>query len=239
MATVHTINTLTAKIRQRADQIGSTTFDDTSELKLWIRASLVQLQEMLCQEDEEWYTNTVPLTLHAGIEAYSMPSDMRRLNSVYALYAFGANRQRLQQFDKEDYGALNYPSLAGKPLMYRLYRNLLYIQPTPTADIFNALEIVYTPERRHPVLDYTQIDDMLPSGADEWVVLDVLQKMSVKTRLQNMDDILKSKAQQEARLRKLLRTRSDVAPRMRDAWRTSQQPMGYSAPQGPLVWVTA
>lgn len=239
MATIHTINTLTAKVRQRADQIGSTTFDDASELKLWIRASLVQLQEMLCQEDEDWYTSTVPLTLHAGIEAYSMPSDMRRLNGVYALYNYGANRIRLEQFDKENFGAMNYPSTVPKPLCYRLYRNLLYIQPTPTVDIYNALEVVYTPEKKHPVLDYTQIDDMLPSGADEWVVLDVLQKMSVKTRLQNMDDILKSKSQQEARLRKLLRTRSDIAPRMRDAYRSTQQPIGYSAPQGPLVWVTA
>lgn len=239
MAQTQTLANLITKVRQRADQIGSTTFDDVTELKPWVRASLRQLYDLFCQQDNDWYTTSAPLSLLAGIEAYTVPQDLKRLGNVYALYNGGNSRVKLTEFAYDDFGALSNSGLSRPALQYRLIRNLLYIQPVPTSDIFNAIELQYTPEHRHSLLDYTPIDDVMPSGADEWIVLDVLQKMSVKTRLQNMDDILKSKAEVQARLLNSIRTRSDKAPVMRDGRRPSRMPQTAGNPSGPLFWATA
>lgn len=233
MANIQTINTLVTRVRQRSDQIGSDTFDDQTELKPWIRGSLSQLYEILCQRAVDYYTTCRPISLIAGQEAYSLPSDFKQLQDIFVLYNGGQARQQMRNFGVDEFGALNRPSYNTAPLRYRLMRNLLYVQPVPQWDAFNALEMHYTPHYRAPLLDYSTIDEVLPDGWEEWAVLDVLQKMSVKTRLQNMDDILKSKAQQEARLIAGSSIRDGFAPVMRDAYLGRNY---AGRPSGPLVW---
>lgn len=234
MADVQTINTLVTRVRQRSDQIGSDTFDDATELKPWIRGSLSQLYEILCQRAVDYYTTCRPISLIAGQEAYTLPSDFKQLQDIFVLYAGGQQRQQMRNFGVDEFGALNSPAYHTAPLRYRLMRNLIYIQPVPQFDAFNALEMHYVPQYRAPLLDYSPIDEVLPDGWEEWAVLDVLQKMSVKTRLQNMDDILKSKAQQEARLISASSIRDGFAPVMRDAYRHTSFYGGR--PAGPLYW---
>lgn len=232
-----TINLLVARVRQRSDQINSQTFDDASELKVWIRGSLAQLYDLLCQRASDYYTTCRPVSLIAGQEAYSLPSDFKSLADIYALYNGGKNRLRLRSFDIDDFGALNGPMAPTGDFSYRIMRNLLYVQPTPQVDYYNALELHYVPQYRGPLLDYTSIDDVLPNGWDEWVTLDVLQKMSVKARLLNMDDIIKSKMQMENRLLTSASIRDAYAPVMRDGTINN----GYGLytqgpPMGPLYW---
>lgn len=234
MANVQTVNLLVSRIRQRSDQINSTTFDDLTELKPWIRSSLAQLYEMTAQSSQDYYTTCRPLSLTAGQEAYSLPSDFKSLQNIYALYNGGVSRMQLREFAVDDLGALNNPYILPAPLSYRIMRNMIFLAPVPGADAFNALEIYYTPQYRAPLLDYTTIDEVLPDGFDEWVVLDVLQKMSVKTRLQNMDDILKSKQMMEARFTSGIANRGAYAPVMRDGTRRRSLSPGTSG--GPLYW---
>ena len=233
MANIQTINQLVTRVRQRSDQIGSDTFDDATELKPWIRGSLSQLYEIMCQRAVDYYTTCRPISLIAGQEAYSLPSDFKQLQDIFVLYSGGQLRQQMRNFSVDEFGALHRPSYNTAPLRYRLMRNLIYIQPVPQFDAFNALEMHYVPHYRGPLLDYSTIDEVLPDGWEEWAVLDVLQKMSVKTRLQNMDDILKSKAQQEARLIAASAIRDGFAPVMRDAYRGAT--FG-GQPSGPLIW---
>lgn len=239
MATSQSINQIVTKLRQRADQINSSTFDDATELKLWVRASLVQLHEIFTQRCTDWHTQSAPLSLIAGQEAYSVPSDFKSLGNVYMLYNGGQGRTKLSEFDYDDLGAFNAPIYNQAPLRYRLIRNLIYIQPVPMVDAHNAIEITYTPQHRAPLLDYSPIDEVMPPGYDEWIVLDCLQKMAIKTRLQNMDDIIKSKGELQARLIAGISSRSDQAPRMRDAMRSRYAPGQYGSPAGPLYWATA
>ncbi len=232
-----TINLLVARVRQRSDQINSQTFDDASELKVWIRGSLAQMYDMLCQRSADYYTTCRPVSLTAGQEAYSLPSDFKSLADIYVLYSGGKNRLRMRSFDTDDFGALNTPQAPNGNFSYRLMRNLLYIQPTPQYDYYNALEIHYTPQYRGPLLDYTSIDDVLPDGWDEWVTLDVLQKMCVKARLLNMEDIIKSKQQIESRLLTSASIRDAYAPVMRDGTiNYGDNIYTQGPPTGPLYW---
>ena len=233
---IQTINLLVARIRQRSDQINSQTFDDASELKVWIRASLAQLYDMLGQRSSDYYTTARPISLIAGRESYCLPSDFKSLADIYVLYNGGFNRVRMRPFSIDDFGALNTPMSAGA-YTYRLMRNMLYIQPTPQLDYYNALEMHYVPQYRAPLLDYTSIDEVLPNGWDEWVTLDVLQKMSIKARLLNMDDIIKSKQQIEARLLTSASIRDAYAPVMRMGGHDSQALSWMQGqPSGPVYW---
>ena len=234
---IQTINSLVARVRQRSDQINSQTFDDASELKVWIRGSLAQLYDILCQRAADYYTTCRPLSLIAGQEAYSMPSDFKSLADIYVLYNGGKNRLRMRSFNIDDFGALNMPGMAAGNYSYRIMRNLLYIQPTPTADYYNALEIHYVPQYKAPLLDYTSIDEVMPNGWDEWVTLDVLQKMCVKARLLNMEDILKSKTAIENRLLTSSSIRDAYAPVMRDgSVHNGESFLTQGPPTGPIYW---
>lgn len=226
-----TVNSLITRIRQRSDQINSQTFDDATELRLWVHGSLSQLYDILGQRSSNYYSTCRPLSLISGQEAYSMPSDFRNLHDIFMLYNGGKSRLRIKPFNVDDFGA---PT---GTLSYRIMRNLLYLQPTPMADYYNALEIHYTPQYRAPLLDYSSIDEVLPNGWEEWVVLDVLQKMCVKARLLNMQDILQSKQQIESRLLVSACNRDAYAPVMRDGTYNSSASYGaQGAPSGPVYW---
>lgn len=230
------LNQLVSRVRQRSDQINSQTFDDASELKPWIRGSLAQLYDMLCLRAGDYYTTCRPLSLIAGQEAYPLPSDFKSLTDVYVLYSGGKDRLRIPSFNIDDFGRLNDPGPAGAPVGFRIMRNLIYVQPTPVGDYYNAMEIHYVPHYRAPLLDYTSIDEVLPNGWEEWVVLDVLQKMSVKARLLNMDDILKTKQAQEVRLLQSASIRDAYAPVMRDGYAERGNMRTVGAPMGPIYW---
>ena len=236
MPTETTINLLVRRVRQRADQINSMTFDDATELKPWIKQSLAQLYEIMVSRYNDYYVTVRPLSLMASTDVYTLPSDFRCLHDVWMLGSGGVSRSRLQQFNAEEYAQASQMWNCAGPRRYRVMRNLLFLDPAPMADATNALEIWYTPMYRAPMLDYTPLDDVLPLGWEEWAVLDVLMKMAVKTRLLNSGDISASKKDVEARLISSAAIRTSDAPRMRDMFSTYQTPWLTGTPQGPAYW---
>lgn len=239
MANAATINLLVRRVRQRADQINSVTFDDATELKLWLRGSLAQLYEILTDRWNDWYVINRPMSLAAGAMAYALPADFRALHDVFLVGGLGAARWRLQQMQVEDMTQANYPAPSSVPMGYRLMRDMLYIMPTPKVDAFNALEVWYTPEYRAPLLDYTPISDVLPNGWEEWVILDVLLKMCHKTRLLNMEGLERERQRVETRLIGHAAIRSNDAAVMRDMYATRTRAYSSVMPQGPAYWVSA
>lgn len=209
---------LVTRVRQRSDQLNSDTFDDVTELIPACHASLAQLYEIMVSTWRDWYTIPRPLSLIGGQIAYSLPADLRALNDVFLMYNSGQGRVGLDQFDPWDLGRYTN-SLAGQyPTHYCVMRGLLYLVPGPSADAPNAVELSYVPQFKAPLLNYTPMDDVLPNGWDEWVICDVLMKMSVKTRLLNMEDIANSKKEALDRLTKAAYQRTGNARQMRDAY---------------------
>lgn len=243
MANVANINALVLKVRQRADQINSTTYNDATELKPWLKDSLAQLYEVLCSRWQDYYTIVRPLSLVAGQSTYSLPADLRALDSVWMMHNQGKSRVEMQQFEPDEMDRMQGPWSAGlcgnvRAYKYRLMRNRLWILPTPTLDAKNALELFYTPQYQPPLLDYTSIDDVLPNGWEEWVILDMLSKMAVKTRLIDLSSVETLRAATERRLLAAASIRSGVAPVMRDGTRRKifYGGAGNTTPQGAAYW---
>lgn len=239
MANAATINLLVRRVRQRADQINSMTFDDATELKLWLRGSLAQLYEILTDRWSDWYVINRPMSLAAGAMSYALPADFRALHDVFIVGGMGSARWRLKQLQPEEMTQSLSPSNLNIPLGYRLMRDMLYVLPKPVSDAPNALEIWYTPEYRAPLLDYTPISDVLPNGWEEWVVLDVLIKMCHKTRLLNMEALERERARVETRLVGHAAIRSNDAKVMRDIYAERDRSYLPIVPQGPAYWVSA
>jgi hypothetical protein len=240
MANVANINGLVAKVRQRADQINSTTYNDATELKPWLKDSLAQLYEILVSRWQDYYTIARPLSLVAGQSAYSLPADLRELDSVWMMYNAGKSRVQLKQFEADQMDALQRSStfygMGYQTYKYRIMRNRLWVLPSPNVDIKNALELFYVPQYQAPLLDYTSIDDVLPNGWEEWVVLDMLAKMAVKSRLIDLAAVETLRGATERRLLAAASIRSGIAPVMRDATRrVTLYGVGGSA-QGAAYW---
>ena len=240
MANSQSINTLVTTIRQRSNQVNSVTFDDTTELKPWIKQSLAQLYEILVSRWNNFYTVPRVLSLLQGQDAYSLPSDFRAMVNVYLLFNNGQYRQQLQLCTEEEYGKYG-PQTVGTygywPFAYFIQRSTLFLTPAPQQDYYNAIEFQYVPQYSAPLLDYSPIDDVLPNGYEEWVVLDVLLKMNGKTRLLNGDDIARQKMDQEKRLVAAAAVRDGQAPIMKDIYLADQgSTWRYGTPSGPQTW---
>lgn len=218
MANEQYIYKLVTRVRQRSDQLNSDTFDDVTELIPACHGSLAQLYEIMVSTWRDWYTIPRPLSLIGGQIAYSLPSDLRALNDVFLMFDGGKSRVGLDQFEPWDLGRCTNTLAGQMPTAYCVMRGLLYLVPGPSSDIPNAIELSYVPQYKAPLLNYTPMDDVLPNGWDEWVICDVLQKMSVKTRLSNMEDIIASKKEAFDRLTKGAYQRTGNAREMRDAY---------------------
>lgn len=237
MANSHSVVTLTALIRARTDQTNSTTFDDATELKPWVKGSLLQLNEILIQQWRDYYIVKKPLSLIAQQEMYSLPPDFRAMQDVYVLFNQGRSRWRLKLFSPNRVMRPGNLISQSAPAAYRILRNQIWFSPIPQRDVFNAIELHYTPHFHPPLLDYSSIDDVLPNGWEEWVVLDVMEKMNNKLRL---DPTQTQRAKQEmlARLMSGTHTRDGEPPVMMDVRNAG---VGYfsGVPSGPLVWASA
>lgn len=229
-----TLNQLVTRVRTRGDVVGSSTFDDAVELKPWIKGSLSQFHEILVQRFKDYYAQSVVLSFIANQDSYALPSDFRIMREVYAFTGSNFTRQRLRSFECEEYGG--GANVYG-PLRYRIVRNSIVFSPVPPRSSYNAISLSYTPHWRTPLLDYSAIDEVFPNGWEEWVVLDVLQKMNVKARILNMDDILKSKAMVEDRVIRGAFHRSGTAPRMRNRYAGNDYIGGFAGP-GPIYWAS-
>lgn len=249
MANSSTVNTLLTTIRQRFDHVNSTTFDDTTELKPWIRDSLKQLYEIIVGRWQDWYTVPSVLTLKKYQESYQLPQNFRAMVQVYMLYtnnvvASGSPtgpyyREPLMPFTMKEYGRYTSQAVYVRqwPLLYRIMNQKIYFTPTSTMDLQNAIEYWYVPQWMPPPDDDMPIDTELPNGFEEWVVADVMIKMATKLRESDRIQPLQSqKAELLDRVKSGAATRNGDAPMMTDVYNFPRWTWLNSTPGGPANW---
>jgi hypothetical protein len=244
----HSVQTLVQLVRTRTGNLNSATFDDTTELRPWIRQSMAQLYEILCSRYLDFYTVTRPMSLNRGQTSYSLPSDFRLLGAVYMIYANTGNpvsppfKRKLEPATPGEAGQYAYfnGSINLWPCKYELLRQQICFYPAPSSDMTNVVEFRYTPTFNPPLLDYTPVDRTLPYGWDEWVVLDVIQKMRGKMNM-DVEDLLKQKSEVISRIIAAASVRTDDAPQMTDIWdsRYNYNSWLMGVPVGPAYWTSS
>lgn len=249
MANSSTVNTLLTTTRQRFDHVNSQTFDDTTELKPWIRDSLKQLYEIVVQRWQDWYTVPAVMTLKQFQESYPLPANFRYMAQVYMLYTNNTTsngtptapyyREPLLPFTMKEYGRFTSQSLYIRqwPLLYRIMNSKLYLTPAPSQDLINAIEYWYVPTWQPPIDDDAPIDQELPNGFEEWVVLDTMIKMATKLR---ENDRISAMQQQKAEILDRVKSGGSVrtgdAPMMTDIYNYPRWTWLNATPGGPANW---
>jgi hypothetical protein len=229
------VYSLIATIRQRSDMGNSATFDDLVELVPWVRQSLAQMHEILVSRWVDYYTIKRPLTIQANVERYTLPSNFRAMNAVYLLFQSGGYKQQLRGMSRAEMGKYGNNLSPTCPFGFCIEANKLYLGPRPSQTYVNAIELHYTPQYRGPLLDWTTIDSELPNGWEEWVVLDVIQKMKTKIN-QNTDDVLRLKQDVQARVIAAAAIRNSEPPQMRDIFETNTFTWYNGSPGGLQTW---
>ena len=228
MANSQSITTLGVLAVARADMTNAPTFDFNAEIKPWVRQSCAQLYESLVSRWLDYYVVARPLSLLANQQSYSLPEDFRAMQEVYLLQNGGATRVQLRVMES----ALD----TGRGGMsYKIMRSQLYLGMDVDADYPNAIEFYYTPQWQGPLTDYSTIDSVLPNGWEEWVVLDVMQKMFSKMRLP-IDQVMTAKGEQAARFEAAASIRDGEAPMMVDVHNNGRYGAFGGRPSGPAVW---
>lgn len=96
-----TLTQLRARVRKRADMVGSSFIDDAADgLDAYINSALDELYDILVAGDEDRYVGTVPAALGfvAGTDAYALPADFYQAWRVEAQN--GAEYSRLGRLRK-------------------------------------------------------------------------------------------------------------------------------------------
>lgn len=195
-----TANELVKRIRLRTDQVDSPQFKD-EEIRTFIYESANQLYEIITQAYKDWYTVPTTLTLVNGQESYDLPDDVRRIEAVYLISANG-NRFPLIQFTKREFRRnVNRGLWAQWGIMYRMMGNKIYFTPIPNNTDQVTCEVWITPSYKPPANPDDRMDTVLPAGFEEWIILDVALKMSVRLRLKEQVDMyVKDKSTVEKRI---------------------------------------
>jgi hypothetical protein len=239
----YSVASLVGTIRTRTSQINSAQFSDTVELIPWVRNSLKQLYEVLTSRWVDWYTIQRPLSLQTFVERYTLPADYRAMQAVYMVYqnagAGSVYREQLRGMPRSKFGRYGNLNVARRwPLLYRIEAGKLFLTPAPSADYVNAIEFHYTPQWSGPLLDWSPIDvngATLPNGWEEFVVLDVMQKMMMKNG-KDINDILKMKTEVMNRVVAGAAQRDSEPPQMRDVYDTGSNACYNGTPGGLQTW---
>lgn len=166
MASV-SLTTLLARVRERADMVGSSFVADAATgLYAWVNEANQKLHGMLVEAmGEEYISSTATLTTVAGQSDYAVPSGFFKLYGVGL--PFQGDMRSLERYVRAERN--NYRALNGNQIpRYSLVGTNIRLYPAPSSVM--AGEILYAPEAT--VLTTGADTVNYPNGWERFIVLD-------------------------------------------------------------------
>lgn len=180
------INSLTTLVRSRLNLTNLNTITD-AEIKTFVRSSMAQLYEIICNKHRDYYVSIQKLSLAANVDKYPLPSDFRTVVQVYLTSGNAPNLVRvpLRQFNLNEFQNLppNLYLSPQWPSMYRVMGREIWFTPLPTESFANAIDLLYIPQFQGSVNDDLPIDTVLPNGWERWVEFDACVQVAMRMRL--------------------------------------------------------
>lgn len=185
MANQSTINSLIPLVRARMNLTSMNTISD-DEIKLFIQSSMAQLYETLCNRHKDYYARPYVFGIQSNSHIYPLPENFRSDVQVWARCGTVPQVRRVPMatFTWEEYST--YPVFGTTPyytLRYRIVSNLIYLNPIPTYDAQDAIEMLYVPQWKPPPNDDATIDRQLPNGWERVIEFDTCVQIAARMRL--------------------------------------------------------
>lgn len=171
MSTV-TLATLRARVRERADLVGSNFVTDlATSLDAFINASLDELYDVLVSKfSNPYFVSSSVLTTVAASSSYALPTDFYKLLGVELPCA--SDMVDLLEFNFKDRNKLRNGVSTGDLPRYRLEGSNLRLYPAPNAVLVGAIWYVPT---RAPLVSSSDACTF-PMGWEEYAVIDAAIK---------------------------------------------------------------
>jgi hypothetical protein len=159
MANTATLASLVAQALDLADLTNSSS-PVTARVEDYANASLSELHDILVASFEEYLVTRAPvITLVAGTDYYTLPTDFYKALKVFSLSTSG-DRVRMPRFELDEMGALSddetdvYTDASG--LRYRIIGQQIWFTPTPSS---GRVELWYLPQ-------FTKLTNVTPGTTD-------------------------------------------------------------------------
>lgn len=194
MANNVTLATIRARARQLADMENSTFWTDANLLEE-INGSARRLYNKLVQVDEEYFASDVDISSVADQIKYSITtaaSDFFKI--LWVSIAQGSSPpdedfSPMERWNPRERGVLRQRSyLSSHRYRYRLVGDNLEVRPAPPAGY--TFRVYYVPTMTALSADGDTLD--MIHGFDEWVALDVAEKMLLKEQ-NDVSDMVRRK----------------------------------------------
>jgi hypothetical protein len=152
------------RIRQRVNKEKSQFVTD-SEIDTMIEEAYSDMYDILVNTNENYFISSTTLTLTAGVNTYSLPTDWYKLKGVDAVR--NGFRYQMDQVPWESRNKYNITTnYQSTPVEYAFYGNSLYFLPTPNATF--TVTVYYVPAPPKYVSDSTTVDGV--AGFEQYIV---------------------------------------------------------------------
>lgn len=187
MANTKTLAALRSGSLLRADMAESG-FISEAEANAYVNDALSELHDLLVMTYEDHFQTSDNVSLVAGTESYSLPTDFQKLLAVHLVE--GGKRFPLRQFSAGEiarYGSdfLSVPA-GNASLLYRLSGNKIFFSPKPSAA--GTVELWYVPQFAPLTDDADVVSYAICPGWDEYAevraAIDCLSKEQSDTSAQ-------------------------------------------------------
>ena len=203
MANGTQLQTLRARVRDRADMENSTFITD-AQIDGYINAELFELYSTLVHAWEDYHYATQEVTLVSGTEAYTLSPVPLHILKVFWIPSSGSDdRHVVRKFKLDDLGRdeLHYrvpQSQLINDYQYRFMGDKILVYPNQGASGF--FEVWYVPQLTELSSDTDTVPDNIPNGWEDIVVHRAAARCAEKEESFELSDRLRAIATQKLQL---------------------------------------
>ena len=172
-----TAQSIVDQARQRADMVGSLFVTDEEAFE-YVKLAWATLYDLITQASQNYFLNTVDITLVNNQQDYTLPADFYKMAGVDLTSGVG-NPVTLRPFNWVERNRYKYSGLmtiSGPLYRYNLLGSKIRFTPVPGS---GTVKVYYTPEVVQPTLISSEID-MVGFGFQEYLILYCAMKMLAK-----------------------------------------------------------
>lgn len=210
MARTATLLELRTQARQRADMVNSQFVSD-AELTSYINASYTELYDLLIAQYEDYHATSSNISIVAGTNTYSLPSDFYKLLGVDLVVDAQGNAVTLKPFVFAERNAYVFTptwNMVGLAyLRYHIIDDSIRFMPVPTTT--QTVKLWYVPALTKLSGDSDTVDGV--SGWEEYIVVDAVIKMLQKEE-SDAQTFMLQKEQLKKRIEKMAANRDPGSP---------------------------
>lgn len=175
----------------------------TTQVNVWINQAQREVQKMLLNASQDYYTKCVSTTTVADQKRYQFPTDfLKVLRLVYISSGSGSSavKSKIDPITRNEQDLLGY-NKTGAPSAYYMYKNTFALVPIPDSTYTLELDYVYrvadlTADAEEPDVPEDYHEYMAILAARDGFLRDGRDLSPIERKLRHYEELFRENAQQ-------------------------------------------